>query len=246
MLAEERKAKILDYINSNKAVTATELMAEFDASEATIRRDLNELDQKGLISKVYGGAVSLENQINKDYNISEREDVNQDDKITIARYAASLIQDNDMVYLDAGTTTSHIIDYIEAKNITFVTNAIMHAKKLSVRGYRVYLTGGYLKNSTEALVGSDCYECISRYQFSISFLGTNAVNHANGFTTPDPEEAKIKECAIAHSNSPYILCDSSKFSKTSLVQFSKFEDACIITTGTIPKSYQIDTSIIVI
>lgn len=246
MLSEERKALILEYINTNKAVSASELMKKFDASEATIRRDLTEMDKKGLISKVHGGAVSLQSQIVSDFNIAEREEKNRDEKIQIAKYAASLISNNDLVFLDAGTTTSYIIDYVEAQNITFVTNAISHAQKLASKGHRVYLTGGRLKSVTEALVGGDTYEFIMKFQFSIGFFGTNAASLDLGFMTPDPEEAKIKECALHHTLSPYVLCDHSKFDLTSPVKFAEFSDACIITTGNIPKEYKSEKNIIVL
>lgn len=244
MLPKERKNLILEYINSNNAVSTSELMTKFNASEATIRRDLTELNNKGLISKVHGGAVSIQGQIVYDFNVSDREEKNIEEKKKIAKYAASLIAPNDLVFLDAGTTTSYIIDYVDAPNVSFVTNAIMHAKKLASRGFKVTLTSGTLKSTTEALVGSDCYEYLSKFHFIIGFFGTNAVNHKSGFTTPDSEEAKIKEHAIQHTLCPYVLCDHEKFGLTAPVSFSKFEDACIITTGNVPESYRKDNTII--
>lgn len=246
MLSEERKALILEYINSNKAVSATELMKKFDASEATIRRDLTEMDKKGLISKVHGGAVSIQSQIVSDYNMSEREEKNRDEKIAIAKYAASLISNNDLVFIDAGTTTSYVIDYIEATNVSFVTNALGHAQKIAAKGYPVYISGGKLKPMTDALIGGDAYEAIMKYHFSIGFFGTNAVSRDFGFMTPDPEEAKIKECAIMHTLSPYILCDHAKFDLSAPVKFADYDKACIITTGNIPKAYKKDKTVVCI
>lgn len=244
MLSEERKALILEYINANHAVTTTQLIERFNASEATIRRDLSEMSSRGMITKVHGGAVSNQTTIANDYNVSEREGKNIDEKRAIARYAASLIHTNDMIYIDAGTTTSLLIDYVDATNVTFVTNAIMHAQKLSAKGYKVFLTGGRLKSMTEALVGGDCYETILKYRFSLGFFGTNAVNHEDGFTTPDPDEAKIKEIALKRSLSPYILCDHEKFDLSAPVSFGSYDSACIITAGKIPASYAKDNSII--
>ena len=246
MLSEERKRKILNYINSKHAVTATDLMEKFNASEATIRRDLTEMDKKGLISKVHGGAVSIQNQISMDFKVSEREKQNREDKIAIAKYAASLISANDTVFLDAGTTTSYLIDYIEASNVKFITNAIIHAQKLASKGYSVYLTGGKLKSTTEALVGVECYEFLSNYHFSIGFFGTNAVNFETGYTTPDPDEAKIKQCALLHTVSPYVLCDHSKFDMTAPVTFASYQQACIITAGHVPKKYHESKNVIMV
>lgn len=244
MIPEERKQSILQYINEHKSAKVSELMEMFDASEATIRRDLTEMDNRGLINKVHGGAFALEERVSTDYRVSERDDKHRDEKIAIGKYAASLISDNDIVFLDAGTTTEHIIDYVTANNVTFVTNAPAHANKLASMGYTVYMTGGKLKETTEALVGSVAYENVSRYQFSVVFVGTNAVNHNAGFTTPDPEEAMIKECAIRHTGVPYVLCDHTKFGVTSAVTFASFGDACVITCGVIPESYTRDSNVI--
>lgn len=244
MIPEERKTKILQYVNERGSAKVSELMEIFDASEATIRRDLTEMDARGLLNKVHGGAFAIEERVVADSRMSEKEERYRDEKIMIAKYAASLISDNDIVFLDAGTTTQHIIDYVTALNVTFVTNAPAHANKLASMGYDVYMIGGKLKQTTEAMIGSVAYEQVRKYQFSIAFVGVNAVNHRAGFTTPDPEEAMIKECALRHTNMPYVLCDHTKFSKTSAVTFAKFEDVCAITCGQIPDSYSKDSNII--
>lgn len=249
MLSEERKKEICDYVNSRNAVTVQELMQQFSASEATIRRDLTELNKKGLLVKVHGGAVALQSQITVDYNVAERETVNREAKTNIARYAASLIQSNDLVYLDAGTTTSFLIDYLDygtCKDVVFVTNAIIHAKKLSANGFTVYLTGGRLKAATEALIGTECYETLQKYHFSIGFFGSNAVSRTEGCTTPDPEEAEIKRTSILHTRSPYVLCDYEKFDKTSSVRFADFNQVKIITTGEVPRGYQREENVVLI
>lgn len=246
MLPEERKQIICNYIQEHQSATTLELMELCQASEATIRRDLTELNHHGLISKVHGGAIAISNKITFDYRVDERQDKNQPEKEFIAKYAATLIQNNDLVFIDAGTTTANIIDYVTAQNVIFVTNATSHAMKISRKGYPVYLTGGRLKEATEALVGTTCYEDLLRYHFSIGFFGTNGVTHEEGFTTPDPEEAKIKECALSRTHSPYILCDHSKFRSTAPVCFAAYDKACIITTGDIPKSYQEDPTLILL
>ena len=244
MLPEERKQLICSYINENQAASTIELMNLCNSSEATIRRDLTELNKLGLIAKVHGGAIATQNKIMADHEVSFRASQNAEEKIELAKYAASLISDNDLIFLDAGTTTSYIIDYVTAKNVVFVTNAISHAMKITAKGYPVYLTGGFLKAATEALVGSTCYEALLQYHFSIGFFGTNGVRHDEGFTTPDLEEGKIKECALAHTNAPYVLCDHTKFRTCSPITFASYDQAVIITTGNIPESYTKDTNVI--
>ena len=98
------------------------------------------LDRKGLLTKVHGGAIAIRNSgLHNDSFVEIREDINRDEKNRIARYAASLIKAGDMVYLDSGTTTGHMIDYLTQEHAVFVTNAIMHARKLAARGFQVIL-----------------------------------------------------------------------------------------------------------
>lgn len=103
------------------------------------------IGKKQLLVKVHGCALDPSQEITKDISVSEREILNRDSKIAIAQYAASLITDKDVVYLDAGTSTGYIIEYISASKAVFVTNAIAHARKLCNRGFEVYLPGGMVK-----------------------------------------------------------------------------------------------------
>lgn len=156
----------------------------------------------------------------------------------IAKYAASLIEPNDFVYLDAGTTTELMIDYLTEKDITFVTNAVSHARKLSMAGYTTYILGGEFKATTEAIVGDEAIESLQKYNFTKGFWGTNGVHQKLGFSTPDVKEAKVKEVAMEHCAKRYVLCDSSKFSQISCVKFGEFAKTCIITTQILDESYR--------
>lgn len=237
MLTEERKNQILKRVEQNGGVSVQELMMLLDASESTIRRDLNELDKKGLLVKVHGGAMSASKNITADSSVSERVDLNRDKKIQIARYAASLITEEDVVFLDAGTTTGFVVDYLTVKNTIFVTNAIDHARKLCLLGYQVYMPGGLVKTRTEALTGNETCEYLKKFHFTKGFFGTNGVTLKEGFTTPDIQEAAVKEVAVRHTQNRYILCDSSKFDKISTVTFAEFADVNVITDQELPREY---------
>lgn len=99
---------------------------------------------------------------------------------------------DDYVYIDSGTTTEMMIEFIREKNATYVTNAVSHAKGLVRRGLKVLLIGGELKENTEAIVGADAILHIQKYHFSKGFFGTNGVNMKLGFTTPDVREARSR------------------------------------------------------
>lgn len=239
MLTEERQKIILSLVEEKGSVTATELMEALNASESTIRRDLNSLSEAGLLQKVHGGAISNNsNSYNTlDDEVELRKERNKSEKNEVAKYAASLIEENDFVYLDAGTTTEAMIDYISCKNATFVTNAINHARKLTCKGYTTYLLGGEFKSVTEAIVGEEAIASVMKYNFTKGFFGTNGVTLKNGFTTPEVKEAMIKKRAIEAAKKSYILCDSSKFGEVSAITFLDFNSATII-TDKVPASYK--------
>ena len=184
MLTEKRQEEILNLLEQKGSVTVQELKEKFQASESTIRRDLNVLHKRGALLKVFGGAVQAETRLNmKEEEVALRMAQNREEKIKIARYAASLIEPEDFIYLDAGTTTGYMISYITQHSASFVTNAVSHALQLAENGFRVTLIGGELKASTEAIVGNEAYVNLKKYHFTKSFLGTNGVNLISGFTT---------------------------------------------------------------
>ncbi len=172
MLTEERFAKILSILESMGSVTVQQLMTELDASESTIRRDLNALDANGQLTKVHGGAIlKTVAYSTKDDNVISRKEKNRDAKNKIAKYAAEQIASGDFVYLDAGTTTELMIEYITSRQAVFVTNAISHAKRLAERGFTVYLLGGEFKAVTEAIVGEEAVASTGEIQFHQRILG---------------------------------------------------------------------------
>ena len=227
MLAEERFARILSILEESGSVTVAELMERLDASESTIRRDLNSLDARGQLIKVHGGAMMKD-------AASYR---TQDEKVAIARYASHLISDYDVVYLDAGTTTELMIDPMLNRNAMYVTNAIGHARKLAALGCTIYLLGGEFKGTTDAIVGEEAVLSIAKYNFTKGFFGTNGVTVEQGFTTPEVKEALIKRRALAQTKDAYILADASKFGEISTVTFGDFADATVL-TDQINKKYR--------
>lgn len=230
MLAELRFEKIMKMVEEKKSVTVQELMELLEASESTVRRDLTALHRQGKLIKVFGGAVAMESGfLAKDDEVAKRSELNKEEKKQIARYAAELIEEDDFIYLDAGTTTEAMIEFLKGRKIKVVTNAATHALKLVQQDCKVYLVGGELKSATEAIVGNEALLNLEKYNFNIGFFGTNGISRQAGFTTPDIEEAMVKKSAMERCRNRYILADSSKFSQICPVTFGKFSDAVIIT-----------------
>lgn len=175
-----------------------------NTSESTVRRDITALDKMGKLTKVFGGAVSLENVVTAyEPTMAQKSDLNKEEKKRIAGYAVSLIEPSDFVFLDAGTTTGYMLDYLENTKASFVTNAVSHARLLAQKGIRVSLLGGELKGSTEAVAGSQAMQLLKMYHFTRGFFGTNGITLREGFTTPDINEALVKKTAMEQCPEEY-------------------------------------------
>ena len=231
MLAEERFSEILKLVEEHKSITVQELTELLDTSESTIRRDLTTLHKKGKLIKVHGGATAVNmGQYTRDESVDVRQDLNIDEKVQIGKYAATLVEKDDFVYIDAGTTTDFLIDFLTEQEAVYVTNGIMHARKLVQKGCKVCLIGGQLKESTLALVGEEALNSLRKYHFTKGFFGVNGIQPESGCTTPDISEAAVKEAAIRKCKNAYVLADSTKFNQISSVTFAELEDVEIITT----------------
>ncbi len=229
MLTQERRRKILDLLEEQGSVTVARLSEEFNSSESTIRRDLVALSQLGKLNKVHGGATVLSQQFLKNEDTVEEKSLKYvDEKVAVAKYAASQISDDDFVFIDAGSTTYLMTKYINSTKATFVTNGIAHAKKLARKGCKVYVLGGQLKDTTEAIIGLVAASNLQKYNFSKAFIGTNGISEKQGFTTPDTDEAMLKAVAVERSFVAYILADHSKFNKVSAVTFAPLDAGCIV------------------
>ena len=215
MFAEQRRRQILQILDTHGSTTLTELTRLLGASESTVRRDLQEMDSKGLLVRVFGGAMSKNSKTDlREEDVSEKQTINIAEKQRIGKYAAALIKPDDFVYIDAGTTTGSMIPFITEYSAVYVTNAVAHGLELARRGFRVNLVGGEIRGVTEAIVGNAACEVLHSYNFTKCF---------------DINEALIKKRAMAQSGERYVLCTADKFHIVSPVQFAAFTEATIIT-----------------
>lgn len=228
MLTAERQQKILQILEEKEIVSIQELVDQLQSSESTIRRDLSHLEKNNKLKRVHGGA-SLLQQKREEPSVLEKSTKHAIEKNQIAKYAASLIQDGDCIFLDAGTTISQMLPYITAKDLTVVTNGYNHLDILLEKGIFTYLLGGYAKPRTGALIGQAAVESLQRFRFDKTFIGVNGIHLEFGFTTPDPEEAALKSLALKLGQKVYVVADYSKFHTVTFTQIAELEDAVIVT-----------------
>ncbi|WP_079710871.1 DeoR/GlpR family DNA-binding transcription regulator [Paraliobacillus ryukyuensis] len=231
MLTPKRHQLIEQELSKKQMVTIQDLVDITGASESTIRRDLSELEKQSRLIRVHGGA-SIKNTGKQELSVPEKSSKNITEKKAIAAYATGLVEDYDCIYLDAGTTTFEMIPFLTNKNITVVTNGITHLDALSQFGIPTYLVGGLVKYNTSALIGQFARMSLLNYRFDKCFLGVNGIHAEYAYTTPDPEEAAIKQTALELSKKSFVLADSSKLDQVSFTKIADLKAATIIINQT--------------
>ncbi len=226
----------LDYFNIHNSVNWNTLSNLANTSESTVRRDLKQLEKNGLVKIEHGGATYIGNHLELTMPLRYKKNIEEKDEI--GKKAASLIRDNDCIFIDAGSTTEKIVHYIKAKNILVVTNGINIAHSLIKKQIKTIVLGGEIRPKSFATVGQWAVKKLQDLFFHISFLGTNAISKDFGYSTPDLRESNIKQTVISRSKKSYILADSSKFNLETLHRFANIKNLKIISSNSYPKEYE--------
>lgn len=228
MLTPERHELILQVLKEKNIVKIHELIELTNTSESTIRRDLSHLEEKKFLKRIHGGASKLQGKL-QEPSMVEKSSKKLHEKRQIAKYAASLVGEGDCIYLDAGSTIKEMIEFLPNKHIVVVTNGLMHLELLLNKGITTYLVGGYVKQKTNALIGRGALASFDLYRFDKCFLGVNGIHPQFGYTTPDQEEALVKEKALSLSREVFVLADETKFAEISFAKIADLDSAIIIT-----------------
>ncbi len=229
MLTFERHQAILVKLEEAKVVKLSDLVEATGASESTIRRDLTELESQKKLKRVHGGA-SLLTRRKDEPSLQEKSTKQSEEKQSLGRFSAELINDGDTVYIDAGSTTQAIVPFLKGKDIIVVTNGLNILNDLVAANTKTYVLGGYVKRGTRAFVGGGAFQTIQSYQFDRAFLGMNGVDVSVGYSTPDPEEAMIKQQAIERSTNAYVVVDHTKLGDVTFCKVADLGSAELITS----------------
>lgn len=229
MFAEERKAEILQLVKLDNPVTVTSLSQRFGVSESTIRRDLQELEDNGLIQRTHGGAISV--QTGLELSFQEKEIRFLPEKQQIATLAASLVNDGETVLLDSGTTTIEIARLLRSKRITVTTNSMDIAQVFSEdTRVETVLLGGTLRKNTRSLVGYLTNDALRRMYFDKVFLAANGIDVEFGITTPNLTEAETKHYMLKAGKEKIVVADCSKIGQKSLCRICGLENIDMLIT----------------
>lgn len=228
MLTQERHTIIINLLKEKQTITLQDIVQATSVSESTIRRDLVQLEEENKLVRIHGGATLTDRKLHE-MTFSEKSVKNLHKKVNIAKYAAFLVKEGDCIYLDAGSTVIQMIPFLKHKEVVVVTNGLTHVDTLNLHGITSYLLGGRIKTRTSALTGPQAIQSINNYRFDKCFLGTNGFHSTYGYTTPDPDEANIKQVASSLAHQTYVLADSSKYDLVSFAKITDLKDALLIT-----------------
>jgi DeoR family transcriptional regulator of aga operon/DeoR family fructose operon transcriptional repressor len=220
-------------------VKVENLAERFAVSQVTVRKDLAELEEQGLLQRTYGGAVFSHRSR---FNISfiERVQLKAGQKEGIARAAIEQIHEGDTIILDGGTTTLSLAAALVGRfrSLFVITNSVPASLELARAGYELLLVGGQVRNHSLTLIGPVAVRTLENFHADRAFLGTSGTTLTHGHSTPNPLDAEVKRAMIRSADETYVLTDSSKFGHACLATYAQLEEvSLIITDSNIPKPF---------
>lgn len=215
-----RLRRMEQYILEKENVSMEELCEEFDMSMNTVRLDVAALVKKGSVKKVYGGVCS--NRQNSLVPFEERKMKNSEQKKSLCRAAAALVEDGDIIYVDSGTTTMYLADYLDKhKNVTILTNNLnVIMRSVPYENLQVICLPGILERKTNSFVSAETGKILARYNIKKAFFAATGITENGDVTNSSSLEYEIKREAMRNSEHKYLLLDSSKFGKSALLTYA--------------------------
>jgi DeoR/GlpR family transcriptional regulator of sugar metabolism len=224
LVAQERQTQIIDYLQIEKKATVAALAHLLVVSEATVRRDLSELEHSGRILKTYGGAILSDSTL---FEVSYQERLSKQvaEKQRIGTFAATLVRPGNSVFLDSGTTTSRVAEHLRDQDeLTVVTNSLTVAQSLGpCSGVKLYLTGGLYRPSSMDLLGPVMMQSLASFAVDIAFLSVDGFHSEHGISASDQGEAEAARAAMRIAKRVVVVADSTKGEKRAFAMISQFQ-----------------------
>ncbi len=242
-MKKKRKVQILEIINKQSEVRNMDLADHFGVSYASIRRDLIQLEEEGLIKRTSGGAICISASENIAKPIDYKAITASESKDYVARYAASLIENGMHVFCDSGSAVLQMAKYIYKKDICITTNNISLALETSKKGIKTFLLPGRLNMNHSSVSSMEALRMLNQMHFNICFLGVSGISKNNGYRVNAELICAMKKTALSNSDITYILGDSTKYGVNCINKMADFDDAYLITD--VNNGYLIDNGKII-
>ena len=211
---QERRNEILRELDRKGKVKVADLSREFGCSEVTIRNDIKEMDNDGLLKRTHGGAIKIETEMNRKYS-SESIYRNVMQKKQIAETAYQFLEDRDTIIIDDASTSFYLAQEIKnhpEKRIVVVTNSLLSGNELAGVGHvELFMIGGYVTGHLAATIGDAAIQNISKFHIDKAFIGVHGINFNVGLTSVATPQMEVKKAIMKATDKVYVLADSSKF-----------------------------------
>ena len=230
MLAIERQRRILDLLNETGSLRTIEVSEALGVTDETVRKDFEMLEKRGELLRIHGGASRTE-RIREDLPFNERQAVRREEKLSIARLAASRIEANDTIFLDASSTVLTLTEFLPDLPMTVLTNALNVLTALAERpNLDLICTGGLYDAKSRSFIGLGAEKSLQRYNIHRMFLSGNGLNIERGVSESNSRQASFKERVIASAGDVVFLADHSKLGQKASFFFANVTDlTCLIT-----------------
>lgn len=239
-MKENRIQELKNYIIANERASLDDLCTLFNVSKNTMRRDINELEKQSIIKKVYGGIVLNDKKTTEPFE--SREEKNITSKQVIAKLASQFVQDGDIIYIDSGTTTMHMIPHLaEVRNLTIITNNLnVIMGSLPYPNLNVLCTGGVLFRTTNSFVDMDAVNSLKKFNISKAFMASTGISITKGITNSSSFEYDIKRYMVEHCDTVVVLADATKLGRVSLTTSCELKDIHVFITNELPGDEFVD------
>jgi DeoR family transcriptional regulator, fructose operon transcriptional repressor len=224
LIPAQRRKEIQAYLGIHKAARLTDLSEMLNASEATIRRDLEKLEESGFLERTHGGAVIIQ-RLSREPEYQKRLLDSPDAKYAIGKLAATLIEDGDVVFINGGTTTTEIIRHISPDaDITVITNNVFAVQEIEHIGFELILLGGTYLPISLSVGGYFAIENLMRVYADKTFIGVDGISLKYGCTFPTSAEAEVVRTMMGRTRGPvYVVADHSKWGTVSNYEVAEIE-----------------------
>ncbi len=231
LIPAQRRERIQEYLALHKIVRMDELYKMLDASEATVRRDLEWLEREGTLERTHGGAM-LSQRLTFEPEYYQRASTNPEEKRLIGELAASLINDGDVVFINSGTTTAQVIKCIRSNaGITVFTNNLRAVLDAGETGFNLHLVGGEYQPHSNSVAGRFAIDNLRQVYADRTILGVDGISLAHGCTVPSNSEAEVMKLMIERTKGEiYITADHTKWGVVSNFQVASMDDVDHIIT----------------
>ena len=228
MKAAERQLRIRQMLESRDFIDSETLCRELDASESSVRRDLDILEQEGVLKRVYGGAVSVQVHSARAFDYAVESVRLSDEKTRIGRLAAGLIENGQTVILDGGSTVAAVAGQLASKSLHIVTNSLPIAEGLeSLRNIELTLTGGYLDPRSRVMLGPFCEQMLGAIRADAVIMGIGGINEA-GLSNNNTLVVGSEQKMIAVASRVIIVADHTKFGRGGMIPVAPLTAAHIV------------------